>query len=117
MELPEYVGVTMLCCGLVSTNLAVAGQHRPDKFGGAFEPANVELAKKGISLGMEPNGIGRRLVEGVQRGDFYVVTHPHNREYIVGRYEEILGAFDAQAPHFEGDDRYDVRKIMAQMNE
>lgn len=38
-----------------------------------------------------------------------------NREYIVSRYNEILNAYDTQAPHFEGDEKYDVRKISEPM--
>jgi hypothetical protein len=74
-----------------------------------------QAGRQVMQLGMDPDEVGRLAVEGMKRGDFYIVTHPHNRDYIVERYEEILRAYDTYAPHFQGDDKYDVRKIMADL--
>ena len=114
MELPDFIGVSMLCCGLVNTSLAHSTEYRPERFGGPEVSEMAELGDQVMQLGMDPDEIGRLTVEGVQRGDFYIVTHPYNRDYIAERYNEILNAYDTYAPHFEGDDKYDVRKIMAQ---
>jgi NAD(P)-dependent dehydrogenase (short-subunit alcohol dehydrogenase family) len=117
MEMPEFVGVSILACGLVNTNLSSATEARPQRFGGPVvrDEATKEAGKQAMQLGMDPDEVGRRAVAGLQRGDFYIVTHPHNRDYIAERYAEILRAFDNEAPHFEGDEKYDLRKIMAQM--
>jgi NAD(P)-dependent dehydrogenase (short-subunit alcohol dehydrogenase family) len=117
MELPEFIGVSILACGLVNTNLSDAGEGRPDRFGGPVtrDEAIKQAGRQVMQLGMDPDEVGRLAVEGMKRGDFYIVTHPHNRDYIVERYDEILHAYDTYAPHFEGDDKYDVRKIMAQI--
>jgi len=117
MEMPEFIGVSILACGLVNTNLGTATEGRPKQYGGPVvqDEATKEAGKQAMQLGMDPDEVGRRAVEGLQRGDFYIVTHPHNRDYIAERYEEMLRAFDTYAPHFEGDDKYDLRKIMAQM--
>jgi hypothetical protein len=93
----------------------LSGQYRLDRFGGPQTSVNQEMADRFMALGMDADNVGKRAVEGVQRGDFYIVTHPHNREYIVSRYNEILNAYDTQAPHFEGDEKYDVQKIFEQM--
>ncbi len=114
MELPDYIGVSILCCGLVNTSLHRSSENRPERLGGPTEPENVEGGEMVMQLGMDPDEIGRLTIEGVKRGDFYIVTHPHNRDYIEERYKEILDAFVAQAPRFEGDEKYDVRKIMEQ---
>ena len=114
MELPDYIGVSVLCCGLVNTKLHRSSEYKPTRLGGPSEPENAEAGKMVMQLGMDPDDIGKLTIEAVKRGDFYIVTHPHNREYIVERYEEIIGAFDKQAPHFEGDGMHDVRKIMEQ---
>jgi NAD(P)-dependent dehydrogenase (short-subunit alcohol dehydrogenase family) len=115
LELPDFIQVSILCPGLVSTELARSGGLRPERFGG---PAPLDPAMAGedvTQLGMSADDIGERAIEGVRRGDFYIVTHPHNRPYIEDRYREILTAFEIQAPHYEGDEVYDVRKIMVQM--
>jgi NAD(P)-dependent dehydrogenase (short-subunit alcohol dehydrogenase family) len=117
MEMPEFVNVSILACGLVNTNLSSATEMKPERFGGPViqDEETKKSGKQVMGLGMDPDEIGRLTVEGMQRGDFYIVTHPHNRDYIADRYEEILRAYDTYAPHFEGDEKYDVRKIMARM--
>lgn len=117
MELPEFISISILACGLVNTNLSSATEAKPERFGGPVvqDETTRKAGQQVMGLGMDPEKIGRLAVEGVQRGDFYIVTHPHNRDYIAERYEEILKVYDTHAPHFEGDEKYDVRKIMAQM--
>jgi NAD(P)-dependent dehydrogenase (short-subunit alcohol dehydrogenase family) len=119
MELPDFIKISILACGLVNTNLSKAGEGRPDRFGGPViqDEATKARGRQAMQLGMDPDEIGRLTIEGVKRGDFYIVTHPHNRDYIAERYSEILNAYDTYAPHFDGDDKYDVRKIMAKMME
>jgi NAD(P)-dependent dehydrogenase (short-subunit alcohol dehydrogenase family) len=117
MELPDFVGVSILAPGLVNTNLAHATDGRPERFGGAVtqDEHTKDAGKQVMQMGMPADEVGRRAVEGIQRGDFYIVTHPHNRNYIAERYDDLLRAYDTQAPHFEGDEKYDLRKIMAEM--
>jgi hypothetical protein len=52
------------------------------------------------------------VVEGIERGDFYIVTHPPVRDVVVERTAEILAAFDEQAPRFDGDEYLDTRTIV-----
>jgi NAD(P)-dependent dehydrogenase (short-subunit alcohol dehydrogenase family) len=117
MELPDFIHISILACGLVNTSLSDSGEGRPDRFGGPVirDEAIKQAGTQVMQMGVDPDEVGRLAVEGIKRGDFYIVTHPHNRDYIVERYDEILEAYDTHAPHFEGDDKYDVRKIFAQM--
>ena len=82
-----------------NTNLGCAAEGRPERFGGPViqDDMSKEILKQAVRLSMPSDEIGRLAVEGLQRGDFYIVTHPHNRDYIVERYGEILGhVFGAQ---------------------
>ena len=106
-ELPDFIGVSILCPGMVATNLAGSARHRPERFGGAEQKARQP------SMGLDPADIGRAAVEGIRRGDFYIVTHPPVREIVAERAAEILAAFDAQAPRYPGDQAIDTRVIMA----
>jgi NAD(P)-dependent dehydrogenase (short-subunit alcohol dehydrogenase family) len=116
MELPELVQVSILCPGLIATDLNQAGKHRPDRFGGPTSIAPEGASNANLAdLGMGADIVADLAVEGVRRGDFYIVTHPHDRHYVVARYSELLTAFDKQAPGFEGDYKYDMRKIMADL--
>jgi hypothetical protein len=91
---------------MVATNLGGSAQHRPARFGGP------ELKARPASMGLDPADIGRAAVEGIRRGDFYIVTHPPVREIVAERAAEIMAAFDAQAPRYPGDEAIDTRAVM-----
>jgi len=108
-ELPPHVGVSILCPGVVRTDFWNATRNRPAEFGG---PAVAAKEIKAImDHGKDALEIGRQAVAGVERGDFYIVTHPHARQYAEKRYAELLAAFDSQAPFREGEERFDVTTI------
>jgi NAD(P)-dependent dehydrogenase (short-subunit alcohol dehydrogenase family) len=106
-ELPDFIGVSILCPGMVATNLGGSARHRPERFGGP------EPKARPASMGLDPADIGRAAVEGIRRGDFYIVTHPPVREIVAERAAEIMAAFDAQAPRYLGDEAIDTRAVMA----
>ena len=114
MELPDFIGVSILCPGTIRTNLMNSTRYRLDRYGGPKEPDPAISDGGPMKLGMDPDEIGERAIEGILRGDFYIVTHPHVREFVEERYKEILTAFDAQAPHYPGDDQYNPRKLLEQ---
>lgn len=105
-ELPEFVGVSVLCPGMVRTDLSGSLRHRQERFGG---PSEVGVP---TDRGMEPEEVGQRAVEGIRRGDFMIVTHPPVRELVEERTAEILAAFDAHAPRYAGDGELDTRAAM-----
>jgi NAD(P)-dependent dehydrogenase (short-subunit alcohol dehydrogenase family) len=113
-ELPAFVGVSVLCPGVVRTDLINSGRHRPDEFGGPLPPLEVENPMAG-PWGLSADEIGNRTLEGVRRGDFYIVTHPPVRAFVDERYAELAAAFDAQAPRFEGDEFLDTRAQLSAM--
>ena len=75
-ELPDFVGVSVLCPGMVETDLATAGRHRPERFGGPTS-TNPWLSLEG---GMDPEAVGELAVDGMRRGDFMIMTHPPVRD-------------------------------------
>jgi NAD(P)-dependent dehydrogenase (short-subunit alcohol dehydrogenase family) len=105
-ELPDFIGVSILCPGMVKTKLSSSVTHRQARFGGPGEPG------PGSALGLEAEEVGEKAVEGIKRGDFFIVTHPPVRALVEERTEELLAAFDAQAPRYEGDEAIDTRAIM-----
>jgi NAD(P)-dependent dehydrogenase (short-subunit alcohol dehydrogenase family) len=112
-ELPEHVGVSILCPGVVDTAFWKAAERRPGIYGGPGEPQPV--ARRIMARGMDPLEVGRRAVAGVERGDFYIVTHAHARAFAEERWREISAAFDRQAPPRPGDERYDVNAIIREL--
>ena len=90
-ELPDFVGVSVLCPAMVETNLATAGRHRQARFGGPSDD-NPWLSLEG---GMDPEAVGELAVEGVRRGDFVIMTHASVREIADQRARDVVDAFDA----------------------
>ena len=113
-ELPAHVGVSVLCPGVVRTDLWNAGRHRPPGLGGPME--GTDFVRRIMAEGLDPEEIGRRAVAGVRRGDFFILTHPHARRYAEERWEELRAAFEAQAPMRPGDERLDVMEIVRRLS-
>jgi NAD(P)-dependent dehydrogenase (short-subunit alcohol dehydrogenase family) len=109
-ELPDFIGLSIVCPGIVTTQLQSALRNRPERYGGptSREPRRGPQA----GIGLMPDEVGMSVVEGIERDDFYIVTHPPVRELVEERAAEILSAFDAQAPRFEGDERLDTRAVL-----
>mgnify|MGYP003575905675 CR=1 FL=1 len=74
------VGVSVLCPGLVSTNL---GSERRDRTGA---PA--------IAGGIDPAIVGALVIEAIRNNRAYIVTHGEYRPVVKERADRILGAFD-----------------------
>jgi len=112
-ELPDFIRVSILCPGIVTTQLQSALRNRPERYGGPT-PQPRRGPRPGI--GLMPDEVGIRVVQGIERDDFYIVTHPPVRELVEERAAEILAAFDAQAPRFEGDERLDTRAVLRELS-
>ncbi|MCY3590701.1 MAG: SDR family NAD(P)-dependent oxidoreductase [Acidobacteria bacterium] len=112
-ELPGHVGVSVLCPGLVDTGLWRSSERRQERFGGAAEadPASAAVTQ----LGMAPEEVAARVVEGIRDETFYIVSHSHVVEFAQRRWEEIAAAFEARAPRRPGDEEYAVENVMARL--
>ena len=94
---PHGIGVSLLCPGVVSTDLSHSGEKRPERYGGAFKaPADFELAKV-AAQGTDPLQYGRWVARAVERKQLYVVTHTVERFEVEDRHRLIEAAFDASA--------------------
>ncbi len=92
----DGIGVSILCPGAVRTEIWNAGRNRQDQFGGPQQ--SPEEFRSALASGMDPDEVGRLAVEGIRRGDFFILSHPQVRGIVEARYKELLAAFDAQAP-------------------
>jgi len=107
-ELPEHVTVSLVFPGLVRTRLFDATRTSP--IGPAPEKARA-FGEKVMAYGMDPSEVGRRAVEGVEQGEFMVMTHPHVRAFAEKRWQDIDAAF-ARAPAVENAEQYTVDAVM-----
>ncbi len=69
----DGIGVSVLCPGVVNTNLDVtSARNRPDRLGGPMPtPAELDLPTR-----MQPEAVGPIVVRGVRANRPYIFTHP-----------------------------------------
>lgn len=89
-ELAIYgIGVSVLCPGLVSTNIVEnTARHRPSRNGAPTD--NVSTAEL---RAMSPEEVGRLVRTGIEKNERYIFTHPEYAPMVKARFDRILGAF------------------------
>lgn len=73
---PEGIGVSVLCPGLIDTNLsATSARNRPSTFGGplAAPPPMPEEMRR---VAMRPEDVGPIVVRGIRANRLHILTHP-----------------------------------------
>ncbi|MBW2386756.1 MAG: SDR family NAD(P)-dependent oxidoreductase [Deltaproteobacteria bacterium] len=91
------VGVSLLCPGLVDTHIMESEQVRPEALRTGRAPAAAEEDEE---AGMDPDEVGRRVVDAVREDEFYIITHDEHREYMKLRFDGILAAMDRHAERY-----------------
>lgn len=87
---PENIGVSVLCPGLIDTQLAAtSARNRPADFGGPLEkpkPMPDEMRK----TAMQPEEVGPIVVRGIRANRLHILTHPEMSIPMVGaRFDTI----------------------------
>ena len=85
----DGIGVSVLCPGGVASRLFEGHRHVPDDLADKVTPA---LRTEGRGR-MSPALVGKRVLDAVRAGRFWVITHPRERERVDERYEELLADF------------------------
>ncbi len=115
VEYAGRVGYSVLCPGIVRTNIWDAGRNRPAEFGGEFS-GNL-LNAKAIDFGMSAERVGEHVVESIEKGEFYIFTHPHVRDIAEKRWQEIAAAMDRQWPAGAGEDQLTTLDVQRKLIE
>lgn len=106
-ELPEFIGISLLCPGIVKTRLSSSVEARPASFGGPEANALGDMA-----VGMEAEEVAERCLAGIRRGDFFIVTHYATRHLAEERCTGVMQAFDSQTEAYEGWEAWDSRRMV-----
>ena len=94
--LDTQVGVSLLCPGPIATGITQSERIRPEDraktraLGSEAEREYDSLLSGGIAAGLEPDGVGKVVFEGLRADRFWLYTHPVYKEPIQGRMESIL---------------------------
>jgi NAD(P)-dependent dehydrogenase (short-subunit alcohol dehydrogenase family) len=114
VELPATIGISILCPGLVVSELHLSKRHGPLP---QDDAATLAFGGALMSHGMPAGLVGAAAVNGVRDGHFFIVTHPAAVAAARSRWEEIATAFAAQAPWSPAAERYEVNKVVAAVTE
>jgi NAD(P)-dependent dehydrogenase (short-subunit alcohol dehydrogenase family) len=89
------LGVSVLCPAVVATTLYASSQRRPERLGGAFGKPNPESAWLFTTHGIQPDDVGRRVLDAVAAGEFFIFTHEEPRAWIEKRHQRLMAGFDS----------------------
>jgi NAD(P)-dependent dehydrogenase (short-subunit alcohol dehydrogenase family) len=112
-ELPEHVGISALCPGLVATNFWKTGRLRPQSAGGPIEPD--ALGRMVMEQGLDAGTLAVRALDGVEAEAFVIATHPHARKYAADRWRDVESAFDALDAAGVPQTSYDVNAVLERL--
>ena len=93
-EMPDHISVGMIAPGFVGSEL-IPEPMRP--------------------MGMPVDEFAAIVLPQMLSGEPYVVSHGYNQVRIDDRQQQIGVGFSRSAPREEGDDRYDVRTLLASL--
>jgi NAD(P)-dependent dehydrogenase (short-subunit alcohol dehydrogenase family) len=92
------VGATVLCPGLVRTNIHASSRNRPDHLsGGALADVDVSTEDNPAYRWISPAQAGAVVVRAIKRGDLYALTHPDWYDMVDQRHQAIAAAFHQAA--------------------
>ena len=96
---PEGIGVSVLCPGMVHSNLgATSARNRPERFGRQqAPPASGAAADSPLAaLMIRPEDVGPVVVRGIRENRLHVFTHLDARRQVERRFSAILADFEAE---------------------
>jgi NAD(P)-dependent dehydrogenase (short-subunit alcohol dehydrogenase family) len=97
-ERDSKVGVSVLCPGVVNTNILVSERNRPSDLPDTFNRAAGDfVADFYKSTGSDPLEVGERVLRAVERDDFYILTGEEARVDIASR-SAVLDALGSPNP-------------------
>ena len=100
------IGVSVLCPGVVNTNIFDSGRNRPAALQSDASEGSVDLAEQLpddeqsariqalLANALEPSVIGDMVLHAIQEDEPYIFSHPEFAEMAVARHQDMLSAFE-----------------------
>ena len=102
----QGVGVSVLCPGVVNTNIFDSGRNRPEELESDTDTASMILAddlqtdaerqtrfEEIRASVIEADVVGDMVLHGIQENEAYILTHPEFVQDVNERQEELTGSF------------------------
>ena len=100
--LPHDIGVSVLCPGVVNTNIFDSGRNRPEDLPGSDlgvlvndAPAEEQAARLDElrANALDPGVVGEMVLHAIRENEFYIFTHPELEAMSTMRQNEMAEAF------------------------
>lgn len=95
-ELKKYpdINASVLCPGAVATNIYDSTMHRQDRYGGASLGRDRERMAAALGVGLDPDVVGKQVLEAIIDAQPYIFTDPSMRRYIDERHRRLSAGYD-----------------------
>jgi NADP-dependent 3-hydroxy acid dehydrogenase YdfG len=113
---PHNIGVSVLCPGVVSTNIFDSGRNRPehlrgtgdnssdDLFAGANDEETAARRAALFETALDASVVGEMVLDAIQNDDLYIFTHPHLQAPVQERTSEMDAAFERWSAYLDERD-------------
>ena len=100
------IGVSVLCPGLVNTNIFDSDRNRPAALQSDAGPVSPSMAnelpddersqriQELLQNAIEPSVVGDMVLRAIQQDEPYIFTHPEFEDLVAARHQGMLGAFE-----------------------
>jgi NAD(P)-dependent dehydrogenase (short-subunit alcohol dehydrogenase family) len=99
------IGVTVLCPGMIATNIITSARNRPDALtADADRPNEMQREARAAmdarfkAQGMAPREVGEKVVQAILDDQFYLLTHPENMAGVQRRFADIVELREPSPP-------------------
>lgn len=102
------IGVSCVCPGLVKSYIYASDDIRPATLMDGAKPVNTENVERLAGMhdvGMEPDVIAARILQGIRENQAYIFPMPEHREELAEYFQEVL----ADYRDYPEDPGYDQR--------
>lgn len=90
----DNIGVSVLCPGVVATNIASGTRNRQARYGGTGEARDLDANEEMLGKGLDPDIVGEEVLEAILEDQPYIFTDPNMRKFIIKRHERLLAGYD-----------------------
>ena len=91
-------GASVLCPGGVNTQIHAAPRNRPERYGAQVSKVahvdDVAAFADGFKAGLDPNVVGKLVLEAIQANRLFIFTDPRFRKQLQRRHDKVLEDFD-----------------------